>query len=133
MVSVPDIYEIAHAEITAAATYLNQSRILAYEVGNEPNLYTYTGLRNASWNVLEYADEILDWMPRLREAAGGQRFPGYQFGTIAEPPSAFGDFTQVQLAVMGVPQAIGSVRYIASHTYPQNVCTSKLPYIQFLL
>ncbi|KKA16216.1 hypothetical protein T310_10203 [Rasamsonia emersonii CBS 393.64] len=101
-------------EITAAATYLNQSRILAYEVGNEPNLYTYTGLRNASWNVLEYADEILDWMPRLREAAGGQRFPGYQFGTIAEPPSAFGDFTQVQLAVMGVPQAIGS-----------NVCTTQ--------
>lgn len=37
-------------------TYLNQSRILAYEVGNEPNLYTYTGLRLDTYDLAHYAN-----------------------------------------------------------------------------
>ncbi|OCT47376.1 hypothetical protein CLCR_03380 [Cladophialophora carrionii] len=121
-----NIYEIAQAQMDAALKYFNQSRILAYELGNEPNIYAaYPPLKRPStWTVVDYGKQMLSWMPRLR-ARAQTNAPSFQFGSIIGPPTSFSDFSLAALAKMGVPQNIGGVKYFAAHGYPGNVCTKE--------
>lgn len=80
--------------------------------------------RKAPWGILDYAKESIEWMPRLQHAAGG-KFPGFQFGAIAEPPAALGNFTETQLAMMKVHQHLGKLKYISTHGYAQKMCNRK--------
>ncbi|EXJ59619.1 hypothetical protein A1O7_03765 [Cladophialophora yegresii CBS 114405] len=124
-----NIYEIAQAEVDASLKYFNQSRILAYELGNEPNVYggyppVPARWRPSTWTVVDYAQQMLSWIPRLRARAKTNP-PSFQFGSMIGPPTPFQDFSLTTLARMGVPQNIGGVKYFASHGYPENVCTKE--------
>ncbi|OGE50947.1 hypothetical protein PENARI_c015G10875 [Penicillium arizonense] len=90
----PDKLSVAQAEIEASTKCLDQSYFYSYELGNEVNIYQYTGHRDNNWTVLSYAADTLQWLPTL-----------------------------VQLTKMNVPQAMGAVKSFSSHAYPQNVCS----------
>jgi hypothetical protein len=135
---VTDVYEVAQAEIDAAFKYLDQSRVMAYELGNEANFYgSFNGKRPKSWGVIDYGKQMLSWLPRLSSRATGSP-PSFQFGAFVGPPTQLEelgafigpstqmeDFTLLQLTKMGVPQSIEGVRYFSEHGYPGNICTSK--------
>ncbi|KAF2180894.1 glycoside hydrolase family 79 protein [Zopfia rhizophila CBS 207.26] len=117
-------YETAQTEIDGALKYLDQSRVLAYELGNEANLYgSYTNKRPKNWTVVDYGKQMLEWIPQLSARTAGSP-PNFQLGSFVGPPTYFGDFSLLQLTKMGVPQNIEGVKYIASYGYPGNVCTN---------
>ena len=50
------------ATADAARSMLNQTTLVSFEVGNEPNLYGQNGFRNASWSGQLYSQE---WLSRV--------------------------------------------------------------------
>lgn len=128
----PDNVSVAEESLTGALTYFDQSRIYSYELGNEVNLYgAYVPYRPKTWTVLDYAKEILEWYPRLTTLTSKRRFVKhqnlsgveFQFGSFVGPPYGFPDFNHVQLSAMNVPQATNAVITLATHGYPNNICT----------
>jgi len=116
---VLDNVEIPKAELAGALRYLNQSRLIAYELGNEPDHYIWPTVQyrpNATWDVLAYVKQTLEWLPQL---SAGKRF---QYGSVATSPILSGGFTMVQAIKLGV-QKLGTIKIISSHAYPGNRCS----------
>ncbi|KAJ9643346.1 hypothetical protein H2199_004025 [Coniosporium tulheliwenetii] len=111
--------EIAKAELTGALAYLNQSKLIAYELGNEPDHYVWpiVNYRSpATWDMLAYVKQTMEWLSQL---SAGQRF---QYGSIATSPTLAGDWTMVQAIKLGIHK-LDTVKIISSHAYPGHVCT----------
>ncbi|KAJ8116872.1 hypothetical protein OPT61_g1806 [Boeremia exigua] len=128
-----DNVTIPRTALAGALSNFNQSRIHSYELGNEVNLYgAFVPYRPKTWTVLNYASEIMDWYSQfttLIEAHAEQYRAkyraGFQFGSFVGPPYGFPDFNHVQMSTMHVPQRIGGVKAIATHGYPNNICTPR--------
>ncbi|KAJ9665463.1 hypothetical protein H2201_004345 [Coniosporium apollinis] len=111
--------EIAKAELAGALAYLNQSKLIAYELGNEPDHYVWpiVNYRSpATWDMLAYVKQTMEWLSQL---SAGQRF---QYGSIATSPTLAGDWTMVQAIKLGIHK-LDTVKIISSHAYPGHVCT----------
>lgn len=62
MLALDDI-EVPKAELRAALKYLDQSKVVAYELGNEPDHFTMAsyGFRSKdTWNMAAYVQQTLD-------------------------------------------------------------------------
>ncbi|OBT44545.1 hypothetical protein VE00_04882 [Pseudogymnoascus sp. WSF 3629] len=111
--------EVPKAELRAALKYLDQSKVVAYELGNEPDHFTMAsyGFRSKdTWNMAAYVQQTLDWLPQL---SSGKSF---QYGSIAASPAAPSDFTLVQALQFGVSK-LKQVTIFSSHAYQADVCT----------
>lgn len=117
--------EIPKAELQAALKYLDQSRVVAYELGNEPDHYTFPHdfRPNNTWNMAAYVHETLEWLPQL--SSGKKKF---QYGSIAESPATPSDFKLVQALQFGV-SSLEHVTIFSSHSYQGDVCTGTLSYL----
>ncbi|KAG8158323.1 hypothetical protein KVR01_012084 [Diaporthe batatas] len=115
-----DSLELAEAEIGAAFEYLDQSLVMAYELGNEPNLYG--DYRPPTYGVNEYAADMRQWIPSLRALSPPGVHPRFQFPSFAGPQLFKPDMTIANLVGLGVPQSIG-IDYFSVHGYPYDICT----------
>ncbi|KAH7371264.1 glycoside hydrolase superfamily [Pyrenochaeta sp. MPI-SDFR-AT-0127] len=114
-------YSIAQAEVDGALKYLDQSVVMAYELGNEVNLYG--PFRPSGYNAKAYASQMRDWLPRLRERSTSH--VRFQFPSFAGPPQDFNsDLTIAELVKLGVPQSIPGIEYYSVHGYPYNICSA---------
>ncbi|KAK0101403.1 hypothetical protein ONS95_006577 [Cadophora gregata] len=114
-----DNVEILKAELAGALKYLDQSKLVAYELGNEPDHYTWPQVNYrspATWSMAAYVKQTLEWLPQL---ASGKRF---QYGSSAANPTTTSDFTMVQAVKWGISK-IKQIKIISSHSYPGNRCT----------
>lgn len=94
---------------------------MAYELGNEVNLYG-TLFRPAGYDAKAYAAQMHDWLPRLY--ARSPRNVKFQFPSFAGPPQDFNsDLTIAELVKLGVPQSIPGIEYMSVHGYPYNICS----------
>lgn len=117
-----DSYAIAQGEIDGAFRYMDQSLVMAYELGNEVNLYG--NYRPSNYDVNAYASQMRDWIPRLR--ARSSTNSRWQFPSFAGPSQWFrSDMNVARLVSMGVPQSITGIEYLSVHGYPRDVCSSK--------
>lgn len=115
--------DLARTEIEASFKYMNQSLVMAYELGNEPNFYAPT-FRPAGWNASDYGNEMESWIPSLRNTSTEDS--KWMFGAFAGPPNLFEDgLTIANLVEFGVPQKIPGVKYFSTHGYPYDICSSK--------
>ncbi|KAM0209044.1 hypothetical protein ACHAQD_011358 [Fusarium lateritium] len=112
--------EIAKDEILGAFEILDQRNVMAYELGNEVNLFG--DHRPKDYDVHDYAKDMKEWIPQLA-AAGPKYDPKFQFGSFAGPQLFKPDMTIRNLVSMGVPQSIPQVEYIAVHGYPWDICS----------
>lgn len=97
---------------------MDQSLVMAYELGNEPNLYG--SHREPNYNVHNYAEDMQDWLPRLRSRS--QDDMKFQFPSFAGPELFKPDMTIANLVNLGVPQSIPDIEYFSIHGYPWNIC-----------
>ncbi|KAH7395840.1 glycoside hydrolase superfamily [Cadophora sp. MPI-SDFR-AT-0126] len=114
-----DNVEIPKAELAGALKYLDQSKLIAYELGNEPDHYIWPQVNYrspATWTMAAYVKQTLDWLPQL---ASGKRF---QYGSSAADPATVSDFTMVQAVKWGISK-IKQIKIISSHAYMGNRCT----------
>ncbi|RDL38770.1 Uncharacterized protein BP5553_03110 [Venustampulla echinocandica] len=110
---------VAKAELNAASKYLDQSKVVAYELGNEPDHFTWPsyGFRpNDTWSMAAYVQQTLEWLPQL---SSGKKF---QYGSIAGSPAVPSDFTLVEALQLGVSK-LKQVTILSSHAYQGAVCT----------
>ncbi|KAM5363816.1 hypothetical protein ACJZ2D_011850 [Fusarium nematophilum] len=114
-----DSYTLAEKEIDGAFKYLDQDLVMAYELGNEVNLYG--PYRPANYDVHAYARDMRDWIPRLR--ARSPFDSKFQFPSFAGPELFREDMTIANLVRLGVPQSIPGIEYFAIHGYPWNICS----------
>lgn len=76
-----NVESFPQAKVNAAEKYLRDSRILSYELGNEPNCYG-TSQRPGQWNVQTYAAQIIDWTKQFQSATKTKR--AWQIGALAQ-------------------------------------------------
>lgn len=117
-----DSLDLARAEIRGAFENLDQSLIMAYELGNEVNLYD--SYRPDDYDVEDYAADMREWIPELASQAPGSE-PKFQFPSFAGPELFKEDMTIANLVEMGVPQSIPEIEYFAVHGYPWNICNGR--------
>lgn len=118
--------ELAQAEIGAAFKYLDQSLVMAYELGNEPNLYG--DYRPPTYDVNIYADDMREWIPSLRALSPPGVEPKFQFPSFAGPQLFKPGMTIANLVEIGVPQSVG-IDYFSIHGYPYDICSrEKAPF-----
>ncbi|KAL5327292.1 hypothetical protein ACEPPN_004986 [Leptodophora sp. 'Broadleaf-Isolate-01'] len=114
-----DNVNIAKSELAGALNYLDQSKLIAYELGNEPDHYIWPQVNYrspSSWSMAAYVKQTLEWFPQL---SSGKRF---QYGSSAANPATVSDFTMVQAVKWGISK-IKQVKIISSHSYMGNRCT----------
>lgn len=93
---------------------------MAYELGNEPNLYGEN--RPPSYGVDDYARDMREWIPSLRNVSTSSVDPKFQFPSFAGPQLFKPGMTIANLVEMGVPQSIG-IDYFSVHGYPYDICS----------
>ncbi|EXK26201.1 hypothetical protein FOMG_17171 [Fusarium oxysporum f. sp. melonis 26406] len=98
---------------------MDQSLVLAYELGNEANLYG--DHRPPNYGIQDYAEDMCSWIPRL--AARSSSPSKFQFPSFAGPEIFKKDMTIAKLVKMGVPQSIPAIEYFSLHGYPWNICS----------
>ncbi|KAI9170626.1 Beta-glucuronidase [Paramyrothecium foliicola] len=116
-----DSYELAQAEVDSALKYLDQSLVMAYELGNEVNLYG--PYRPPGFDVHDYSEDMREWIPRL-----DSRSPldlKFQFPSFAGPELFNPGMTIANLVSLGVPQFLPEIEYFAVHGYPWNICNKE--------
>lgn len=123
----PDSLELAEGEIRAAFENLDQSLVMAYELGNEVNLYG--NYRPADYDVNVYARDMREWIPALA-ASGAKYDPKFQFPSFAGPQLFRPDMTIANLVKMGVPQSLPQIEYLAIHGYPWDICSRMSSFIK---
>ncbi|PIG85404.1 hypothetical protein AARAC_002843 [Aspergillus arachidicola] len=114
-------YSLAQAEIDGAFKYIDQSLVMAYELGNEVNLYG--DFRPADYDVHDYARQMREWIPRLR--ARSSAASSFQCPSFAGPELFKPDMSISELVRLGVPQSIPGIEYFSVHGYPWNICTEE--------
>ncbi|KJK61048.1 hypothetical protein P875_00042697 [Aspergillus parasiticus SU-1] len=114
-------YSLAQAEIDGAFKYIDQSLVIAYELGNEVNLYG--DFRPPDYDVHDYARQMRQWIPRLR--ARSSAASSFQFPSFAGPELFKPDMSISELVRLGVPQSIPGIEYFSVHGYPWNICTDE--------
>lgn len=99
---------------------MNQSLVMAYELGNEPNLYG--GYRPAGYNVDAYARDMRQWIPSLRNLnpSANARF---QSPSFAGPNLVIGGMSIARLVQLRMPQSLPEIEYFSIHGYPYDICT----------
>ena len=120
------------AEVRGAEKYLNASKLDAYELGNEPDIYTYNGHRSEPWNVQTYAQQQVDWLTQIKREITNEGH-GFQLGAFAVEPIDMGNFSLVEMNTLRVPQLVGHVKTESDHTYPYSYCPGKTPNAETLL
>ncbi|KAH6691291.1 glycoside hydrolase superfamily [Plectosphaerella plurivora] len=115
-----DSLELAEGEIRAAFGNLDQSLVMAYELGNEVNLYG--NYRPSDYDVNVYARDMQEWIPALA-ASGAEHDPKFQFPYFAGPQLFRPDMTIANLVKMGVPQSLPQIECLAIHGYPWDICS----------
>lgn len=103
------------ADIAAYAARAGRNQILAFEIGNEPDLYSRNGWRPASYSYADYHREYAAYVRAIRE-----RVPG---APVAGPVTAsrfawFSDF---------LADEAGNIVLATNHHYPLNADPSLEP------
>lgn len=104
------------AEVQAAEQYLDPSRLLSYELGNEPDFYSEE--QRSPWNVEIYAAQIVEWMDELSKYTDAD----WQVGALAQLPIYQENFSLPVLNDLGVPAAVKNFQSYSDHTYPFSMC-----------
>jgi hypothetical protein len=110
---------------------MNLSRLIAYELGNEPDFYnTRKTYRLASWNVFSYATQSVSWLLQLTASLGSgnnkaRGFPGYMYGSMATPVVNEGDFSVGTFIKLGIQDIVKQIKIFSLHNYFGDACTSK--------
>lgn len=99
---------------------MNQSLILAYELGNEANLYG--SYRPSSYDVQAYARDMREWIPSLRRQKPSANAK-FQSPSFAGPDLATKGMSIARLVELGMPQALPEIEYFSLHGYPYDICT----------
>jgi len=119
-----DNYNTAQAQVDAALKYMNQSLVMAYELGNEANLYG--SFRPKNYNAVAYANQMGNWVVRLK--ARSSRDMRFQFPSFAGPPQHFkSDMTIANLARLDLSKMIPGIEFMSVHGYPYNICSGIPP------
>jgi hypothetical protein len=133
-----DNLTIAAAEVVASQIYLEQNRLLYYELGNEVDIYDMYGrnFRPGAWNVGIYVSQAEEWMNYINdeEKAVGRDVKGWQIGTFAQPPVVQGNFSLREVIALGTVSEVGNVKSLSDHTYFSSVCSGEVapPCFSFL-
>ncbi|KAI9653737.1 MAG: hypothetical protein M1821_006931 [Bathelium mastoideum] len=114
------------AEVQGAEAHLNASRLYAYELGNEPDLYVSNGRRSEPWNVQIYAQQQVDWLTQIKQEIKNNSH-GFQLGAIVGEPTQIGNFSLAEINRLGVPKLVGNVKSESEHTYPYSNCPGVAP------
>ncbi len=111
------------AEVQAAEQYLHNSRLLIYELGNEPDFYSKS--QRSPWNVQIYASQIDTWINEIIGKTNTKH--GWQVGAFAQEPIYQGNFSLQELNTLKVPEAIKTLKSYSNHAYPYSVCDREPP------
>jgi hypothetical protein len=103
-----DKKEYATAEVKGIEKNFNASRLYAYELGNEPDLYTASE-RLAPWNVTTYAEQQYDWLMDIKKEVRNDSH-GFQLGAFAASTKGVSDFTIASINKLGLPQTVSNVK-----------------------
>ncbi|KAK4041439.1 glycoside hydrolase superfamily [Parachaetomium inaequale] len=112
---------LAQQEIRAAYDHMDQSLIIAYELGNEANLYG--PYRPTNYGVDDYAHDMREWIPSLRCQLPSANAK-FQSPSFAGPELVINGMSIARLVELGVPQALPEVEYFSIHGYPYNICSA---------
>lgn len=110
------------AEVEAAEKYTDPSRLLAYELGNEPDFYG--SQRPKPWNVQTYVAQQEEWLGKLSPKTS----KGFSIGALAQLPIYQGNFSLAEFNALGLPEKVDYPVSYSDHTYPYSLCDRK--YIQ---
>lgn len=113
-----DVESVAQDEVGAAEKYLRGSRLLSYELGNEPD--DYDSKVRSPWNVQEYASQIISWIQTIQKKTKTKH--GWQVGALGRTPGASKTFPIATLNSLGVPKEIKPLSSYSYHAYPYSVC-----------
>ncbi|KAH8812634.1 hypothetical protein F5884DRAFT_878457 [Xylogone sp. PMI_703] len=115
-------FEYPLAELQAAEKYMNVSRFIAYELGNEPDVYyLYSDKRGPGWNITTYAQQSVDFLLQLTASLSAQQsrhFPGYMYGS-----TNFDVFPFASLVQLGVFDIVKGIEQLSRHCYFGQACS----------
>jgi hypothetical protein len=101
---------------------MDQSLVMAYELGNEVNLYG--PYRPPSYDVEAYARDMREWIPSLRRLKPSANAK-FQSPSFAGPELVRNGLSIERLVQLGVPQALPEIEYFSVHGYPYDICSGE--------
>lgn len=111
---------VPQEEVAAAEKYMHSSRLLSYELGNEPDFFG-ASQRPRPWYAGLYADQIVSWINQIDAATGTKK--DWWIGSFAQMPVWQGNFSLPEMNVLNVPSRIhGRTNGYSDHTYPYSIC-----------
>ncbi|PLB49722.1 hypothetical protein P170DRAFT_357055 [Aspergillus steynii IBT 23096] len=121
--------KVPMAELAAAQSYLNLSRLTHYELGNEPDYYyTKLGNRGKSWDVVAYVKQSLSYLRKLvasvAQTSRPEALPRFLYGSMANHPASQ-DFSLSTLAKLGVKDIVPEIAAFSEHKYFGEACTDE--------
>ena len=109
----------AAAELTAFQATFDPQGILAYDIGNEPDVSDFISYRPAGWNISAYQTNLLSFLGSLRSTAPSASFAAPAVATTNWlPPSGTSGFNALLGATSGQIAFVTAHRYIANGSSP---------------
>jgi hypothetical protein len=101
---------------------MDQSLVMAYELGNEVNLYG--SYRPSGYDVEDYARDMREWIPSLRRLKPSANAK-FQSPSFAGPELVRNGLSIERLVQLGMPQALPEIEYFSLHGYPYDICSGR--------
>lgn len=110
--------DVAHSEevVRAARTALGDDGVVAYELGNEPDLYGLNGYRSLNYGAASYRAELHAELDRLAPFAPGR--------AVFAAPAVYGESWLGDVGPLLAAEQ-GRVGLVTVHRYPYDVCFGK--------
>ena len=110
----------ALAELTAFQAAFDPGSILAFDIGNEPDVSNFLSFRGSGWNLSGYQANLLSFLSYLRAGApSGTTFAAPAVaGTSWLPPTSAAGFNSLLAATGSQLAFISAHRYIANGQSP---------------
>lgn len=103
-------------EVKAVEQYIKPSRLLAYELGNEPDFYNIQ--RPNGWNLRIFVAQQVMWFKRISPLTKR----GFVLGSLAQEPRFMGNFSIQGMNSLDMNKKVDYPVAYSDHSYPYSLC-----------
>ena len=122
--TTPYNYSLATTYVQALAEHTGLDLIYAFEVGNEPDFYSGSGIRPRTWTIADYANEVNQYAAAIAEVLGNNATNVYYQAAAFATDAWTAQIPAVMANTSHVPYVSASAHFYPTTSCNHNVVTA---------